>query len=54
MIIIYSGPEERVAPEPIGWGTDYISQIKERGSEVDSKREESNHSPWLYHLHKGV
>lgn len=49
MIIIYNEPEERVAPECIGWGFDYISQMKHIGSEVDSKREESNHSHWLHH-----
>lgn len=36
MIIIYNRPEERVVPEHIGWGSDYISQMKQTGSEVDS------------------
>lgn len=54
MIIIYSVPEERVAPEHIGWGSDFISQLKQRGSDEDSTREENNHSPRLYHLLKGV
>lgn len=54
MIIIYNRPEEKFAPEHTGWGSDYISQMKLPDSEVDSKREESNHLPWLYHLLKGV